>query len=264
LEQLVPVFVDSAHRTPRYGSAGAPALGPRDVVYGRLNFKNARLVDEKEFAIQTERRVPKPGDIVYSRELSYGWAAVIPNDVKVCLSQGMCLFRPHGLISCDYLLYVLNGPIGRAQAANVATGSAHPHINLGDIKSYCIPLPPATEQLRIARELDNRISILDHVEIEVRKLLLSCENLRKSVLAQAFTGKLVAQDATDEPAAELLKRICAESDAKKAVQRVFDFDAMPKKPAVSTTQFRLGLEMTPRSKKTGAPRCATDDIQRNR
>ncbi len=43
--------------------------------------------------------------------------------------------------------------------------------------------------------------------------LESTAALRQSILLDAFAGKLVPQDASDEPASELLKRIAAERDA---------------------------------------------------
>src|SRR4030095_5779843 len=79
LKQLCPLFIDSAHRTPVYSTEGFPALGPRDMVGGRLKLANARRIDQSEFAIQTRRHIPQPGDIVYSRELSYGWGAGVPS-----------------------------------------------------------------------------------------------------------------------------------------------------------------------------------------
>ncbi len=135
LEQICPIFVDSAHRTPKYEAAGFPAIGPRDVVGGELRLDTARVVNKDEFAIQTERRIPQPGDIVYSRELSLGWGAVVPDGTRICLSQGMCLFRPDENVSLSYFMYLLNSPEVRKQATSGATGSAHPHLNLGDIKA---------------------------------------------------------------------------------------------------------------------------------
>src|SRR5262249_42604029 len=72
---------------------------------------NAAKVSESEFIIQTERRVPSPGDIVYSRELSFGWGVVVPEGTTLCLSQGMVLFRPAEGILATYLSMCLNDPI---------------------------------------------------------------------------------------------------------------------------------------------------------
>ncbi|MGH7788041.1 MAG: restriction endonuclease subunit S [Candidatus Binatia bacterium] len=190
-EELLARFVDSAHRTPRYASVGVPALGPRDVVNGRLNLTNARRVNESEFAVQTARHRPEPGDVVFSRELSLGWAAELPAGSRVCLSQGMCLFRPHADLLTNYLLIVLNGPVGRQQSERAATGSAHPHINLGDIKTYRIPLPPLAEQHRIVAEVERRLSVIEGLEAAVAASLARAARLRQSILQRAFSGQLV-------------------------------------------------------------------------
>jgi type I restriction enzyme, S subunit len=190
LDQLCPLFADSVHRTPKYGAAGVPALGPRDVVGGELNLNTARLVNETEFAIQTARHVPQDGDIVYSRELSLGWGAVVPKGQRLCLSQGMCLFRPHEAVNLRYFLGLLNGPIGRRHADNAAIGSAHPHINLGDIKAYTFPLPPLAEQTRIVTEVERRLSIIEESAAVASANLSRSIRLRQSVLRAAFTGKL--------------------------------------------------------------------------
>lgn len=209
LEQVVSMFVDSAHRTPKYSPTGIPALGPRDIVNGHLDLESARTIDEAEFTIQTVRRIPQPGDIIYSRELSYGWAVAVPSDARLCLSQGMCLFRAHDAVSTYYVLHFLNGPEGRRQASIVATGSAHPHINLGDIKAFHIPLPSTTEQHRIVEVLEDFLSVIEHLETEVENKLKSSQSLRQALLKRAFEGKLVKQDPNDEPANVLLEQIRA-------------------------------------------------------
>ncbi len=204
LDQLCPLFVDSPHRTPRYGQTGVPALGPRDVVGGRLNVTDARLVDEGEYATQTERHVPEAGDIVYSRELSLGWGVILPPGSRVCLSQGMCLFRPHKTVDSRYFMIVLNGPHGRRQAELAATGSAHPHVNLGSIKKYSIPLPPSPEQEKIVAEVERRLSVIDELEATVEANLTRADRLRQSVLQQAFTGQLVPENPNTVPVSGLI------------------------------------------------------------
>lgn len=190
LEQLCPTFVDSAHRTPKYGETGKPAIGPRDVVGGDLRLESARLVDDNEFAVQTKRHIPQSGDIVYSRELSLGWGAVVPEDATLCLSQGMCLFRPDDQVVLSYFMYSLNGPEVRRQATRGSTGSAHPHLNLGDIKAFIFSLPPQSEQHRIVAEVDRRLSLLRETEAQVDANLACAERLRQSILWAGFSDSL--------------------------------------------------------------------------
>jgi type I restriction enzyme S subunit len=46
---------------------------------------------------------------------------------------------------------------------------------------------------------------------------MNSQGLRQAILRHALAGKLVPQDPNDEPAAELLKRIAAEREARARV-----------------------------------------------
>ena len=70
-----------------------------------------------------------------------------------------------------------------------------------------IPLPPLLEQQAIVSEVESRLSVADEVEKIVTAELKRAEQLRQSILKQAFSGRLVPQDPNDEPANVLLERI---------------------------------------------------------
>jgi type I restriction enzyme S subunit len=98
----------------------------------------------------------------------------------------MCLFRPDKNVAISYFMYVLNGPQVRKQATQRASGSAHPHLNLGDIKGLVFALPPVAEQHRIVAEVDRRLSLVRGVESEVDANLNRAQMLRQATLAATF------------------------------------------------------------------------------
>ena len=104
LGDLCALFVDSAHRPPKYQTEGIPALRPRDVVNGMLSLNEAARVSEQEYEIQSKRHRPEPGDIVYSRELSFGWAALLPDTPRVC-SLKECAYSARGRRSSLHFCY---------------------------------------------------------------------------------------------------------------------------------------------------------------
>ena len=91
-------------------------------------------------------------------------------------------------------------------------------LNLEDVRTTLIPLPPLAEQHRIVVEVERRLSHCDTMEATIAESLQKAESLRQSILKKAFEGKLLneqeleeARNAPDwEPAEKLLERIKAE------------------------------------------------------
>ncbi|MCY4176600.1 MAG: hypothetical protein OXD37_09800 [Acidimicrobiaceae bacterium] len=72
-------------------------------------------------------------------------------------------------------------------------------------------LAPVAEQGRIVATIEEYFSRLDAASAAITAAQARIEALRRSVLAEAFAGQLVAQDPTDEPASALLERITADT-----------------------------------------------------
>ena len=70
-----------------------------------------------------------------------------------------------------------------------------------------VPLPSVAEQERIVAEIKRWFGLIDLIEKDKFNLVNNIKLAKSKVLDLAIHGKLVPQDPTDEPAAELLKRI---------------------------------------------------------
>jgi len=92
---------------------------------------------------------------------------------------------------------------GGKQTTNLAS------INKIVLKALPVPICSPAEQAEIVGILDARLDAADALEAEIDAALSRAEALRQSILKKAFSGRLVPQDPTDEPAAALLERIKA-------------------------------------------------------
>ncbi|WP_283111967.1 restriction endonuclease subunit S [Lactobacillus gallinarum] len=113
---------------------------------------------------------------------------------------------PNSNINCKYLFYLFKS----LNIKDYVKGSAVPTINSKKLKETVVPLPPLSEQSRIAAKIAQLFALLRKVESSTQQYAKLQTLLKSKVLDLAMRGKLVKQDPNDEPASELLKKIKAE------------------------------------------------------
>ncbi|MCQ2195360.1 MAG: restriction endonuclease subunit S [Paludibacteraceae bacterium] len=86
-------------------------------------------------------------------------------------------------------------------------GGAQPNISKDIIVKTFIPIPPIKEQERIVSQIDNLLNLLGTLDTNKYALEASISQAKSKILDLAIHGKLVPQDANDEPASDLLRRI---------------------------------------------------------
>ncbi len=117
-------------------------------------------------------------------------------------------------ISSEYIMWALNSPPVQERTGKMIHGIGRPRLKLGEIKSIALPLPPLEEQSAIVREVERRFAAADRLATTLKQQLIRAVATRQSLLREAFTGRLVPQDPSDEPASLLLERIRATRDAE--------------------------------------------------
>jgi type I restriction enzyme S subunit len=85
-------IIDCKHRTAFYVDEGIPIVSTTEVKPGRLNLKQTRKTTYNEYVNLIEGdRLPKRGDIIYTRNASLGSAAYVDTDEIFCMGQDVCL-----------------------------------------------------------------------------------------------------------------------------------------------------------------------------
>lgn len=158
----------------------------------------------------------RAGDLLVSRAntVEYVGAAVL---VRTCrprllLSDKSLRLVPNSRVLPAWLLISLRAPSARRYIENVATGTSDSMRNISQskLKALEITLPPIEVQEQLVAEVERMESQIEHLEKALRRGQRSAQALRSGVLAAAFSGKLSAQDPTNEPASTFLQRIATE------------------------------------------------------
>ena len=184
-------IVDCPHSTPKWEKNGKLCLRTTNFKRGYLDLQSPNYVSEETFNDRNRRIIPQPGDVLYSREGSVlGIACTIPSNVYPCLGQRMMLLRSGKKLNNRYLMHYLNSPMVTNHVIATKGGTGSPHINVGDIKEFKIPIPSLEEQSNIVRQIEEQLSSCDNVEKTVDAILAQADAMRQSILKQAFEGTL--------------------------------------------------------------------------
>lgn len=174
------------------GSEGAVAiLRMGDIAEGRVNFNNVGFVDEVEPNLLLE-----PGDLLFNRTNSFaqvGKVGLFPENIGFPVSFASYLVRMRCLNSVwpAYINYVLNSPFAMAWAKSEALPSiGQVNLNPNRYSYLLLPVPPLTEQLEIAKFLDEHTQQIKDLESAAITTIELLQERRSALIAAAVTGQL--------------------------------------------------------------------------
>lgn len=188
-----------------YAASGVPFLRSQNVRENRFEPEGLRFISP-EFHAQLGKSLIKPGDIAIVRSGSVGVACVIPEHLGEANCADLVIIQAPIGLQPEFGAFYMNS-LAKKLVLRGRVGIALAHFNTKSVAELPVPLPPLAEQQRIVLEVNKHLSIIDEMERLLEANLLRSFQTRTLILKRAFQGRLVAQDANDEPASVLLERI---------------------------------------------------------
>ncbi len=125
---------------------------------------------------------------------SIGRSAIAPDEVRgsnVSRAIAVIPVRPE---LARWVQYNLRGAVGQELIRSRTGGSAQPVLNLSEVKSLPIPLPPPSKQEAIIRRLDELDSEAQHLAQSYCRKVAALSALKASILKSAFSGQLTKRE----------------------------------------------------------------------
>jgi type I restriction enzyme S subunit len=135
---------------------------------------------------------------------------VAERDIPANTNQALAIVRLKDRTLVRYVKAWLESPKLRSVVRTSGKGVGMGNLTLEQIRNIPVSVPDATTRAHILSQIHSAVVWVERANEDVEKAWTQRARLRSSILATAFSGRLVSQDPTDESAAVLFERIAAE------------------------------------------------------
>ena len=181
---------DGAHKTPTYVEKGVRFVSVKDFSGGKLDLSKTRFIPEAEHQVLYQRCDPRRGDILLGRIGTLGKAVLVDTDVEFSLFVSVGLIRfDHQNLSPEFFRLLLNSPFVEQEFDRIKIGGGtHTNkLNLGDLHTVVLPIPPLAEQHRIVAKVDELMALCDRLEAALSTADTTRSRLLESLIHEALT-----------------------------------------------------------------------------
>lgn len=215
-EQIMQMFGNGIPRKPADYKTNYPILRISAVRPLSVNTADIRFYEPKQNE-NLDSYWLKNGDLLFTRYNGsihlVGVCGLYRGDENILHPDKIIKLRTIDFpeLCKEFLEICFNVGVSRAFIRqNIKTTAGQQGIAGGDLRMTPFPLPPSAEQFEIASRAQEILSRIATLESWCSTELTRSATLRQSILKAAFSGQLVPQDPSDEPASVLLERIQAE------------------------------------------------------
>lgn len=172
-----------------------------------------------------------------------GRAVLWSGEVEECCYQNTVVrFRPH-ITTPAYALLVFRHYAASGAFARAARGVGIQHLGASRFAELPFPLPPLTEQSKIAKAVDTRLAEIREAAVRLRSALTHLGDQTREILAAAAAGELVESAVTlarreGRPVPDATEALAGAASSDSPQANLFD---LPESSAPLTDDFKRPL-----------------------
>lgn len=155
-----------------------------------------------QWSEEHRKSILETGDVLVVQTGDIGQVAVVTDEFAGCNCHALIIIAPFRTqLDGRWLSWVLNSEYGIHCLLSIQTGALHPHLNCGNVKSVCIPLPPLAEQTQIVELIDGLVNEFGALIENAEDAIALLRERRSALIAAAVTGQIDVRSAVAREAA---------------------------------------------------------------
>ncbi len=169
---------------------GVAVYEQRHAIYNQFDQIRYFITDKKFKEMQRFELLPN--DLIMSCSGTMGKMAIVPKDIKKgIINQALLKLTTSKELEVKYLKSWMESKQFQNEIENYSQGAAIKNVaSVKILKQISIPIPPLAEQKQIVTKLDALQKQTQSLESNYQNQLKSLEDLKKSLLGKAFSGRL--------------------------------------------------------------------------
>jgi type I restriction enzyme S subunit len=195
-------------KTSHYSDSGIRVVRLGNIGVGHFNADDAAFIPQSRYEELRKHEVFADDLVIAALAEPVGRCCQIPPSIGKAVVKADCIrFRPHPSVLPEIVMHWLNSGTGRRLVETASHGISRLRINMENLRSLPVALPPVDEQGEIVASIAEQLTGIARIEEQIDSCDKDLDQLDQGILAKAFRGELVPQDPNDEPASILLERI---------------------------------------------------------
>ena len=199
----VCAFVTSGSRgwAEFYADSGPKFIRAQNIRFGKLKLDDLAFVRPPSNSEGTRTRAAEGDLLIVITGAGVTNPARLDRDLgEAYVSQHVGLVRLVQKQLSEWILLCLMAPVGgRSELVERAYGAGRPGLNLENIRTLSVPLPPLSEQRRIVAGVDHLMALCDRLETSLATAADNRRRLLDALLAEALAPMAIGANRHPRP-----------------------------------------------------------------
>jgi len=184
LSEICTIITDGTHQPPKFIDTGIPFLLVSNIVDNEINYTTSKFISRDDYDVLIKRTPIEVGDVLLTTVGSYGNPAVVKSEQEFCFQRHIAYLKPkQKQVNSVYLHAVFLSSAVREQIEVKVKGIAQKTLNLSELKTIRVNLPPLDLQTRFA----DFVRQADKSKFEIQQGLEKLELQYNALMQQYFS-----------------------------------------------------------------------------
>jgi len=170
-------------------ATGIPFINAGHLTEDGLDLANMDYIPRERFDLLSNGKI-RAGDILFCLRGSLGKFACVGDLDEGAIASSLVIVRPDETVLNDYLVAYFRSSLCASAINEFKNGTAQPNLSARSLGDFIAPLPPLAVQKLIVKELADLRQETQRLTRLYERKLAALEELKKSLLHQAFNGEL--------------------------------------------------------------------------